>query len=354
MIDVRVFNLLVHYGEQDEKNLVDLLEDGLLDYLNDGPVWGNSNPAYVKDVKTKKTTEGRILLTGYFHRASELEWDFVPKDDFTAKSEHGVQQVMPQARFSIDLLEHKLLWITARGKTHKPHPKNFESYLKYGFLPILRGRYSEIANVLYAEKYGETPRSERPKVGQFRAEYLQKMRLSRSEFKLKLVPLIADKELETYFKEKRYKIRKVKFYPHISNPTNDELADLFVDVAKFGSEAGGKVNLEIAAADKSKGVNKAAIQEVFEKNREKQLVDVRMIVEDKESPEEKPITVTNRMDNKGEKESTDISIRFEFNTSIDDGSVVGSVLRKLEEQGLMDLQSIGNKIVERFNRLIGK
>jgi len=56
----------------------------------------------------------------------------------------------------------------------------------------------------------------------------------------------------------------------------------------------------------------------------------------------------------GQKESTDISIRFEFNTSIDDGSVVGSVLRKLEEQGLMDLQSIGNKVVERFNRLIGK
>lgn len=353
MIDVKIFNLLVHYGENDQKNLIDLLEDGLLDFLSQGHVWGSNNPAYVKDVKIELSGD-RIFLVGYFHRASELEWDFVPKSDYTAKLEHGTQSVMPQARFCIDLLEHKLLWITERGKTHKPHQKNFESYLKYGFFPILRKKYKEIANSLYAEKYGNSSKSERPKIGAFRAEYLKKMKLYRSEFKLKLVPLIADRDVELYFSEKRFKIKRIRITPHISNPTNDELADLFVDIAKFGSEANSYPKLDLTPADKTKGVNKDTIKKVVDKNKSKQLVDLHMTVEDSESPDEKPLLVTNRPEDKSNSERTDVSVQFEFRLSLNDGSVIKKVLKNLEDQGFMDLSKVTDSVKNRFKKFLRK
>lgn len=126
MITVKAYNFLVHYWEHDEKTLVDLVEDGLIEELQEETLNDGRNFSRVENVRISRIQASennshvskRYVLLGDFFRQSELKWDHVPDSSKKAKSEHGTKEIMPRAKFYLDLLEHTLFWITENGQTH--------------------------------------------------------------------------------------------------------------------------------------------------------------------------------------------------------------------------------------------
>lgn len=349
LINVQVYNFLVHYGEDAKNNLFDLFEDGLKDLLYKGEHWGKTNVCYVQNIKYIENKDS-IFLTGYFHRSIELEWEYVPDKYYNAKRSPGSVDVMPRARFVIDLVNHRLFWITNVGRTYSPRASHFQSYVKSNMLKILRTKYSEIGEIEYQSLLEKEGEKEPPSWREFKGEFLIKNKIRNDLMSIKLVPLVAHQSIEKYFKEDKYLITSVKFRPHISNPTNDDFADLFVDTAKFASSAQGKIDIDLKATDTKAGINKEAVKKVVDENRKKQLLDLTMNVVDSENEKEKPIKVTNKVDADSSNEATDISVKFQFEMNLNSAELQSKIMDKLDALDL-NLSGVAQGVLSRCKKI---
>lgn len=336
-IDIRVFNFLVHYGPKDQKNLLDLMEECLWGLLLQGPVLEGRNSAYVENVTP---VSGRdTLISGYFYRSSLLQWDFIKKGDL-AKLAPGEQEVMPRARFIIDLLNHRLFWITERGKTHKPHHLNFVAYSKKLCLSYLQTKYAKIA----ADEYAEEKPEKKTRFQYIRERFLEE-HVTSATFKMELVPLLETDSLKIYLEGDRYRIDKLKIVPHINNPTNEDFADLFENTGKFASKARAKAAVTLKPAVKGESLNKEVVKEVVEENETKQLLDLEMDIKDTHNEEAAPIKVSNNP----KVAATDISLKYSVELSIDAQGVVGKIEQFMSTRAARDL---GQEVIDKIKRRI--
>jgi hypothetical protein len=139
--DVQVLNLLVHYGEHDQKVLLDVLEEGLLKVLIEGPVLETGNPCVAERVRLDKDDSTSVFLTGFFHCSRTLKWRYSRRGSLPEKNP-GSKEIYPQSLFMLDLNRHLLFWITQRGESYAPRPSEFKRYVSHYAVEILQKKIS--------------------------------------------------------------------------------------------------------------------------------------------------------------------------------------------------------------------
>lgn len=337
-LDVKVFNLLIHYGKGFSHNLADLLEDCFFEILKEGQRdEGKHHASFPVDVKLLEE-KGIIYISGFFHKTSTLKWNFVPDGDRNPKMEPGQQDVIPRARFIIDTLNHRLFWITEVGETHAPTAKTWLHYLKKVCIPVLQDIYLE-------KEFGEEKVSKNKK-----KTFLEENHLTARLLIANLVPIVTQESLSKYFKGPHFKISSIKITPHLPNPTNEEFKSLFVNTGKLAAKAEAKSKVELTALDRSKGMQKAVIEDVLTKNQNAQLLTVEMRINDSRNPNDPPIKVSNRAGDGGQ---TDISLRTQFSADIEADLVLDKTLDYLEKfKNLTTLPKEAKKLKDRLVRIL--
>jgi hypothetical protein len=146
--DIQALNPLVHYGENSEMVLVDLLEDGLLKVLCKGPLLDTGNPCVAENVRIDSDDKNSIFLTGFFHRAHTVKWRYSRNGSLPQKNP-GTKDIYPQSRFLLDLNRHLLFWITQRGESYAPRAGKFKRYFTHFALQVLQKKYRPLAESAY-------------------------------------------------------------------------------------------------------------------------------------------------------------------------------------------------------------
>lgn len=327
--DIQVLNLLVHYGENEERVLVDLLEDGLLKILMKGPLLDSGKPCVAENVKIDQQDSHSIFLTGYFHREHTVKWRFSRNGSLPHKNP-GTKDIFPQSRFVLDLNRHLLFWITQRGESYAPRGSEFKRYFTHYALQALQKKYRPIAESAY-KKYlvaaKKTEESEKKITkARFVADFMARHHVTRKTFRVDLVPVVSTEKIQAFFTDPKYRIQQIKIFPKLPNPSNKDFEDLFPKTGQLASSADATAAVTLNAIDKEKGIKKAAIGSVIEKNQEHQSIDVEMRIQNTELSDAKPITVANSS-NGG---AVDVSLKFEIECKIGDSRLAAIIREKLQ------------------------
>ncbi len=352
-IDIKVFNLLVHYGVDDSKNLIHLLEEGLGDILLKGPILrGPHSGSYVERVTYGEVGADFRYLSGYFYRSSMLSWSHVSDGDL-ARAEEGSLEIYPRARFVIDLLHHHLYWITERGLTDNPYAQSFIFYIKEWSLKQIFRRYVEEAESEFERLVGTFTAGKKPAKVRFVHEYLEKLGVTKQKFKIELVPLISKDQMATYFTDKKFVIESLKITPHIPNATNDDFEDLFPKAGRLASKAKAKARVTLTAEDKKEGIQKDVVREVFEHNNQFQILGIEMEVRDSLAEDKTPLKVSNT--SKTGKGAVDVSLKQTTEASLDSADLEKKVHKFFERiKNLQKLPSMPSNLVQRITAMFGK
>jgi len=236
-IDIKVYNILVHYGEGLNKNLLELLDEVLLENLIAGQEIKLINQ-YMYPAEVKKiSSAGKSYLTGYLFKSATLKWKTVPDDKKRHKVDPGNKKVLPYSYFILDLLDHRLFWVTERGLSSAPSAFNFASYIKKVSLPSLKQDYEGEAQA----EWNSTPRNKRTgKWPKFLSQYLSDRNVSKNTFRVDLLPEVSSDKIKNILKKKQLIVRNATFYPKLNNITKNELKQLFTNVDEIASSMSGR------------------------------------------------------------------------------------------------------------------
>lgn len=287
-LDIKVFNVLVHYGEGSQSNLLDLLDEVLLEELYKQSVVQHKEYMYPFDVDKLKY-KNKDFLTGFFYKSATLKWTTTPDQEKRHKRDPGEKRVLPGARFFLDLENHRLFWITERGVSSSPNAYHFKSYVKAACLPILREIYEGYAKDAWKKR-------KRSKfVGtweKFRAQYLRERNLNYKTFKVELNPEVSAQHIVEILENKNYLLKKAIFYPRLNNATKDHYKQLFTGVGQLADQAKATGQITLDPDEKKLGLNKKPIFELLAQNEKDQLLSFEFKLKDKNS-DAREFTVSN-------------------------------------------------------------
>lgn len=290
IIDVKIFNILVHYGDHAEKNFIELLDEVLLEQLL-ASVTAQFKKEYMYPADVSVTTlSGKKYLTGYFYKSSTLKWKTTPNENGRHKTDPGNKKVLPYAKFFIDLEEHRLFWITERGLSSSPSAYNLKSYIKKICLPILK----QDAEGEAAAAWKNIPRGSKNETWQrYLTRFLSERNLTQKTFKIDLNPEVSNEKIKKILDHKYHSIRRAIFYPKLNNATKNHLKQLFTGVGQLASETKGQGQVKIESVEKDMGLKKEPIFNLLEVNDKDQLLSFEFTIKDTRQSDSRPFKISN-------------------------------------------------------------
>lgn len=286
LIDVKVFNLLVHYGLEKEKNLIDLLEEALLEKLGEETVVRTKEYMYPNQVEFEKI--GTIYyLKGYLFKSSTLKWKTVPGKAGRHEEDPGDKQVLPYSRFFLDIENHRLFWVTERGLTNSPTAWHFKSYIKKLSLQLLRENYKAEAERLW--KAGKANRHQ--KKDKFVSEYLAERYLTRKLFSVELQPEVSSEKILEIINAKHHLVKKAVFYPRLNNASRNHVTLLFTNQAKIATDLKATSETSFVPEIPSGSLEKKELANIIEANDTEQILDFEFKIKDSRQSHSRQFTL---------------------------------------------------------------
>lgn len=281
-LTVKAFNILVHYGENSEKNFVDLLDEALLESLLAEEYIKLTQYMYAQNVKKMKIGE-KFYLQGVFFRSTTLRWTQTDNGGRGKKNPGSVKSV-PRAMFIIDIENHRLYWITDGIDTSQPTAYHFCTYIKRVSLPKLQELYENEAKAL-TKKQSIGKKSKR--------NIYTVLNLTTKTFSVKLNPEVSKDKVEKILGAKNIKIHKATFYPRLNNSSDKHFKQLFTDLGDFGAKTKGDPSLTIDPKDPKSGLEKEPVFGLLQANETEQILSFEFKLKDLNNPHKPIFTVAN-------------------------------------------------------------
>ena len=113
-IVLRVFNLLVHYGEDNNRNFRHLLKDGFFHLFDEEAIVNAKGMTSYIDKLKYISADGSYYCTGIFYKEARINIDHKKNKDQKAVNDPIREETYPRAYFVLDLVKHRLYWFTKK------------------------------------------------------------------------------------------------------------------------------------------------------------------------------------------------------------------------------------------------
>lgn len=222
-IVLRVFNFLVHYGEENNSNFRHLLEDGFFHLVDEEAIINSKRMSMYLDKTQYIKEKSNFYFTGIFYKEAKVNIEHQKDKNKKAINSPVKADGYPRAFFILDLARHRLYWFTKKNETFAPYAPSFASFIKKKVYPTLKASAEESISLEYKS---DKKLQKDEQYSDYRRRRMLEMNMTRKLFTISAVPVIDQQQIEQTILDQAYVIKGIVVKGYLPNSTEKDGKDI--------------------------------------------------------------------------------------------------------------------------------